>query len=326
MSSKELGTTLMPGPAVSICIPTFDRLPFLQEAVASARGQSVSDVEILVGDDGDSAELRRWCLSEAAVDARLRYLKTPQRLRLAGNWNFLAREARGEFVALIGDDDRLLPHFAERLLRHAKANVDVVFSNHFLIDERGNRLVAESRAITRQYFRDTLRPGTLDYPQIVTWKNSVPISASILRTDMVRRLGFKEDLNTPEIELFVRLAAQGGYFVHLDDYLSEYRIHPGSETAAGLKIDRLVEYLASIAVSPEVEATKRALLGPMAIRGVDIRLARGDVQGARSLLRSGYYPRPTTARTLAQRLVLALPDRAVSWVSPMLAARRLLLR
>src|SRR6185437_4193375 len=173
--AEGFGTTLMPGPAVSICIPTFDRLPFLKEAVASARGQSVSDIEILVGDDGDSAELRRWCLSEAAADPRLRYLKTPRRLRLAGNWNFLAREARGEFVTLIGDDDRLLPHFAERLLREVNATVDVVFSNHFLIDEEGNRLL-ESRETTQRYSRDTLRPGVLDYPQIVTWKNSVPIS------------------------------------------------------------------------------------------------------------------------------------------------------
>lgn len=320
------GATLMPGPAVSICIPTFDRLTFLKEAVASARGQSISDIEILIGDDGDSAELRRWCLSEAVADPRLRYLKTPRRLRLAGNWNFLAREARGEFLALIGDDDRLLPEFAERLLREVKGTVDVVFSNHFLIDEQGNRLMAESRATTRRYSRDTLPSGALEHPEITTWKNSVPISASILRADMVRRLGFKEDLNTPEIELFVRLAAQGGRFVHVEDYLCEYRIHPRSETSAGLKIDRLVEYLAPIAVSPEVEATKRALLDPMTIRGVGIRLARGDVQGARSLLRSSYYPRSMTARTLAQRILLALPDRVVSRVAPALAARPRLFR
>ena len=135
----------MQTPRVSICIPTVDRLPYLRESVASAQSQSLRALEILIGDDGDSDELRMWALGAAAADERVRYLKTPRRLGLAGNWNFLAELATGEFLTIIGDDDRLLPEFAERLLHETTNEVAVVFSNHYVIDGTGRRLLDASR-------------------------------------------------------------------------------------------------------------------------------------------------------------------------------------
>jgi glycosyltransferase involved in cell wall biosynthesis len=313
----------MSPPAVSICIPTFDRLAFLQEAVTSARAQSLANIEIVISDDGHSTGLRDWCLSQVAVDGRVRYYKTPRRLGLAGNWNFLANMAAGDFLVLMGDDDRLLPCFVERLL--ATADADVVFSNHYLIDENGRRLHYESQLATRRYSREGLRPGAVEDPQMTVWKNSVPMSSSIVRTSEVRRLGFKEDINTPELELFVRLASDGGRFVFVGDYLAEYRVHAGSETSTGLKIDRLAEYLEQIDVSAKAEPIKRALVGAMLVRGVGIRLARGDVPGARALRASRSYPRVDNFRSLAQRLLLALPDaKAAAFYKFLLSCRQAL--
>ena len=103
----------------------------------------------MVGDDGCSAELREWTEGVAATDPRVRYLKAPQRVGLAGNWNFVAAHARGEFVTIIGDDDRLLPDFAGQMLSQATASVAVVFANHYVIDSTGRR-AADASAITRR--------------------------------------------------------------------------------------------------------------------------------------------------------------------------------
>ena len=150
----------MKAPRISICIPTVDRLGYLRESVASAQAQGLNELEILIGDDGDSRELREWALATAAADRRVRYLKMPQRLGLAGTWNFLAGSAAGEFITVIGDDDRLLPRFAERLLCETTSEVAVVFSNHYVIDGTGRRLVDASRDIAHQYGRDALSPGS----------------------------------------------------------------------------------------------------------------------------------------------------------------------
>jgi glycosyltransferase involved in cell wall biosynthesis len=309
---------------LTICIPTFDRLGYLREAVASARAQTLRDIEILIGDDGDSPELRSWCLSQSAEDPRVRYEKTPGRLRLAGNWNFLAGRARAEYVTLMGDDDRLLPSFAERLIEMAQttaqAPIAVVFANHYMIDTHGERLINESHETTRRYGRARLRDGVVERVQSVVWGNAIAISASIVRREDVVRLGFKNDINTPELELFARMASQGARFAFVNDYLAEYRTHLGSETSSGLTIDRLAEYLEVVDVPSEVEPAKRQCLQAMLVRGVGIRLGRGDVEGARSLRDSRYYPRTLMdARVWAQRLILTLPD---SLVPPVYASLR----
>jgi glycosyltransferase involved in cell wall biosynthesis len=274
--------------------------------VASAQAQRFRDLEILIGNDGDAAELIDWAKASAAADPRVRYLKTPRRLGLAGNWNFLAEHARGEFIAIIGDDDRLLPDFAERLLLREAADVAAIFSNHYVIDAAGQRLAEASAAITREYGRDRLPDGRLEDPAAAVWRNSIPMSACAIRASAVRRLQFKPDINTPEIEFFARLALESPVFVFVPEYLAEYRSHAGSATANGLTLDRLAEYLEPIDVAAGIEPIKRALLGPMVTAGVGIRLARGDAAGARRLAMSRY--RAAGLRPLLQRASLSLPD------------------
>jgi GT2 family glycosyltransferase len=297
-------------PRLSICIPTVGRLAYLKEAVASARAQTLADIEILIGDNSDSPEIETWAASQMAGDERLRYAKTPRRLGMSENWNFIVGHARAEYVCLLGDDDRLLPTFAERLMREVTDGVAVVFSNHYLIDEDGRRLDDESRALTARYARAELRSGVLEQPGRSVWRGAVAISASITRTEVMRRLGFKTDINTPELELFVRVVNEGGRFTFVDEYLAEYRVHLQSATSRGLTIDRLAEHLERVVVSDDLEPIKRSCLAAMLVAGVGIRLASGDVAGARVLARSRYYPRGSAdRRVVAHRIVLMLPDR-----------------
>lgn len=280
---------------VTIAIPTLERLHYLKEAVASARAQEHTRVEILIGDDGRDESLRRWCLGQAASDERVRYMRHERRLGLAGNWNALAGAARGEYLVIIGDDDRLLPRFVSALLEAATPNTSVVFSNHHLIDGRGRRLEAETAECTRTYARDALAAGPVADTAAVVWRNSVPICASLIRAEDVRRLRFKEDLNTPEIELFIRLANEGRAFTFVPDYLSEYRTHPHSATAAGLRSERLAPYLMRLPAPAGAETYKRRFMAPLLADAVSRSLQRGDREAARGFLRSDYYPRPRFA-------------------------------
>jgi glycosyltransferase involved in cell wall biosynthesis len=277
---------------VSIAIPTLERLNYLKEAVASACAQTHRRVEILIGDDGRDESLREWCLNQVGADARIRYLRNERRLGLAGNWNALADAARGEYLVIIGDDDRLLPRFVSALLRASAPHTSVVFSNHYLIDESGRRLEAESVECTRAYARDALPEGRVNDAAAVVWRNSVPVCASLIRTDDVRRLRFKEDLNTPEIEFFIRLANEGAEFTFTPEYLSEYRTHPKSATASGLLSERLAPYLIPLPAPSGAEKYKRRFMAPLLADAVGRSLQRGDRETARDFLRSSYYPWP----------------------------------
>ena len=275
---------------VTIAIPTYDRLEYLKEAVASARTQTHGEIEILIGDDGTSREIEEWSMAISSLDSRVRYQRNQRNLGMADNWNALADAARGEFIVIIGDDDRLLPNFVESLVKLIHADVSVAFSNHFLIDSDGRRLAQESVAWTSRYHRDRLPAGFVADVAACVWNNSVPISAALMRTRDVQRLRFKADLNTPEIEFFARLANEGAQFVFTPDYLVEYRTHPASATTSGLRSEALAARLCDIPVPADVEPIKREFMAGVLVDAVSRCLSRGDREAAHEFLRSAYYP------------------------------------
>ena len=48
------------------------------------------------------------------------------------------------------------------------------------------------------------------------------------------------------------------------------------------------------------------------VGGVGVRLGRGDVEGARALRESRYYPRSMSLRSLSERLIMMLPATLVA--------------
>jgi glycosyltransferase involved in cell wall biosynthesis len=295
-------------PLATICIPTHFRLNYLKEAVAAARAQTLQNIEIIISDDGVVDEIKSWGESIAREDSRVRFRKNAQKLGMGGNWNACVEAARGEWIVIQGDDDRLLPTFCESLLAIAGPDSKVLFSNHYVIDEHGARSEQESREWTRRYQRDGLARGQVpDAPRCV-WKNSVPMTASLIRADVFKRLGIRQGLNSPEIELFARIAAEGGRFDHEPAYLAEFRSHGQSATAEGLFSERLVQHLEPIYVPASVEETKRSFMEPLVRDAVDRLLRTGERARAIELMRSRYYPkRLTDPALLAQALAARTP-------------------
>jgi GT2 family glycosyltransferase len=287
-------------PLVSIIIPTFDRPRYLQEAIDAALAQTYANIEVLVFDNGSLDETRAVGEDAARRDPRVRFRRNERNLGMSGNFNALASAARGEFLVAMGDDDRLLPEFVGRLVEVMRPDVRVAFSNHYLIDSGGRRLEPESIAYSRRYGRDTLPAGLLQNPEAAAWRQSVPMSASLLRTADMQRLRFREDLNTPDAEFFIRLATEGAGYVFLPDYLMEYRVHLGAETVSGLWSEQLVECLTPLKVKPEIEPYKRQFLTPMVVNAVSRCLQQGNMEMARKFLRNEYYPRRRRTGTIGK--------------------------
>lgn len=287
-------------PLVSIIIPTFDRPQYLSEAIDAALAQTYRNLEVLVFDNGTTEETLSVARQATQRDERFRFQRHERNLGMSANFNALADAARGKFVVAIGDDDRLLPEFVARLVAVMEPAVGVAFSNQYLIDASGRRLEERSKTHTRRYGRDMLPAGVVENADAAAWQVSIPMSASLLRTADLRRLRFREDLNTPDADFFIRLAQEGAAFCFVPDYLMEYRVHSGAETAGGLWNEQLVECLTPYEVRPEIEPLKRQFLAPLVVNAVSRCLQRGDMPKARSLLRNKYYPGRATSAAGSQ--------------------------
>ncbi len=95
-------------PKVSVLIPVFNGGRYLAECLASIVAQDFRGLEILIADDGSTDDSLEVIRNFAARDARIRWWKNERNLGLAGNSNACLREARGEYVKFVHQDDLLL--------------------------------------------------------------------------------------------------------------------------------------------------------------------------------------------------------------------------
>jgi glycosyltransferase involved in cell wall biosynthesis len=309
-----------PKVTVGITIYSADRLPYLREAIASAQEQTYENFEIVISDDGTSSDVYRFCSTLSEIDRRVRYFRNASRQGIAGNWNSILEKADGEYVLIIGDDDRLLPRCLEWLMSTGGRH-DVLFGNHFVIDDAGKRVGGED--FTEKYGRAALSDGPLTEPLEIISRNGIPICAALIKLSTARAYLFDRKLNTPEQEFFFRLAVAGATFAFTPAYVSEYRTHQLSETVAGLWIDRHVAAMLRVEVPIARRHWKRIMIHQYIIAAVLMAIANNEPKLARRFVWSGYLPfRRRLFSSVAAALAAHLPKGLAQRI-PYIKRRRL---
>lgn len=109
---------------LTVAIPFYSRLDFMKRAITSVLRQSSPDWELLVCDDS-TPRLGAKDIVDAFRDDRIRYLRNPNRLGMARNWNRCLDMARTDLVTILHGDDELLPGYCEQMIvadaRHPNA-------------------------------------------------------------------------------------------------------------------------------------------------------------------------------------------------------------
>lgn len=90
---------------VSVLMLTFDRPQFVGRAIASVLAQGFPAWELIVvhdgGDEAVVSAMRRW----TDTDPRIRYFRRTDKGNIANASNFGLARARGDYVAILDDDD-----------------------------------------------------------------------------------------------------------------------------------------------------------------------------------------------------------------------------
>ncbi len=123
-------------PLVSIVIPAFNPR-FFQAALQSALDQTWQHLEIIITDDCPSDEIRQIVNGMTVPDRlSLRYQRNPARLGFVANLSVAVAQARGVFIKVLCDDDRLfascIHQQVQALMEHD--DVNLVLCQRFLVD------------------------------------------------------------------------------------------------------------------------------------------------------------------------------------------------
>lgn len=227
---------------VSICIPTYNGVEYLEQCIESAMRQSYEAIEILLVDDKSGDDTVAICHRLAKQDSRIRVVQNEVNLGLVGNWNRCIELAQGQWIKFLFQDDLLHPQCVAKLMREAQARrmKFIACQRDFLFDES---IGSELRAIyerNRQVIHDFLMPSRGATPSEFSTRivnrinnNYVGEPTSVL----IHKSVFNDyGLFNPELtqlcdlEFWVRLASHEGV-AFVPEPLATFRVH-GSATSA----------------------------------------------------------------------------------------------
>jgi glycosyltransferase involved in cell wall biosynthesis len=104
-------------PTLSIVIPSHNRALDLIQVLDDLRRQTAPPFEIVVNDDcSDATELKLIKRYVQKYAHQIRFYENKKNLGLAGNSNEAVRRARGMYVTIVNNDDRVSPYYVERIL------------------------------------------------------------------------------------------------------------------------------------------------------------------------------------------------------------------
>ena len=116
-------------PLVSVIVPVYNNEAYLPQCLDSIVTQTLSDIEIILVNDGSTDQAGEICKEYAAGDSRIRFLdqenRGPSSARNAG-----LEVAKGEHIGFVDSDDWIEPHMYERLVQIAtEHDCDIVWAN-----------------------------------------------------------------------------------------------------------------------------------------------------------------------------------------------------
>jgi glycosyltransferase involved in cell wall biosynthesis len=150
-------------PAISVCIPTYQRARQLPTAIGSVLGQTRQDFEIIVSDDASTDETASVVASFG--DRRIRYRRNRDRLGIAENRNRCLDLARGRYIAWLDSDDAWCPQMLEQQSRVLDTwpGVALAHGAFHVMDGTGRRLADWPMPAER----DAITPGPVAFRELV---------------------------------------------------------------------------------------------------------------------------------------------------------------
>ena len=208
------------GPLVSVFMPVYNGEPYLADAIASVLGQTLTDLELVIVENGSTDGSRETARRAGRHDRRVRVIEHPRPLGIVGAANAGVAATRAPLVARQDQDDLSHRSRLERQVAALDRAPDAVAVGTLCdgIDGAGRRIRPRDR--WRLVGRRALPP----FPHG---------SACVRRRAFDQVGGYREHTyHWEDVDLFLRLARVGPVLV-LPEALYRYRFHARSLTTTG---------------------------------------------------------------------------------------------
>ena len=213
----------MAKPTVSIITAAWTRAQYIGIGIQSAIDQTFQDWELIIVDDGSPDNTAQVVAEWQKKDKRIKYIRLEHVGRIAVVSNAGLREAQGEFVAILDDDDYWIDKYKlEKQVTFLRDHPDYIACGGFftVVDAEGKETARLTKPVTDEAIR-----------KVMLSANGIANSTSMFRRahagfydetmpqfadwDFYLRLGTMGKLyNFPEYFLAYRMWRKGSSFVN----------------------------------------------------------------------------------------------------------------
>lgn len=186
---------------ISVIITTYNRPNLLKCAVQSVLKQTFKDFELIIIDD---------CSSNRPVDFKnVRYIQHKENKGIAASRNTGIRQAKGQYIAFLDDDDEWLPEKLQKqivLIESSKA--DVVYCDNIIVSEN-DRVIGKGKPEIKGNIRSEIIKKGL---------STIPSSCLFKKRSLETINGFDENLKSHiDHDIWMKMAKNN----YTADYVDE---------------------------------------------------------------------------------------------------------
>ena len=190
-------------PELSIIVPIYKVEKYLDECIQSILGQTFTDLELILVDDGSPDACPQMCDAAAEQDSRVRVIHQKNGgLSAARNTGIEA--ARGNWLGFVDSDDFVAPDFYEKLYNAAvNADADCAVCSVQLTHEDGSRMDTppQWKAYGGGYTGEEIL-------KTITWQDNVPYLVAwnkLYRREVFRTLRYPVGRINEDVFVFAEL-------------------------------------------------------------------------------------------------------------------------
>lgn len=171
-------------PRVTVGVPVYNGARTISEALHALLNQTYRDTEFLVSDNASTDATADIVREIAHADPRVRLVVQPCNMGANGNYSYVAKHARGEFLKWSSASDWCAPTFIERCVETLDANPDAVVAVPRTRFFEGSRDNATDSKGDIAILGDRPSVRLMDWYERTTWNNALN---GLIRLDALRK-------------------------------------------------------------------------------------------------------------------------------------------
>ncbi|MCC0674219.1 glycosyltransferase [Clostridioides sp. ES-S-0145-01] len=223
-------------PLVSVLIPTYNETHFFKQALESAINQTYKKIEIIIGDDSTTVEVRHLVEKYLNKCDNITFINNNGPLGEKGKNNMenLFKLSNGEYISYLMHDDLYNPDRIEKMMTYFQndKSIALVTSSRNYIDEDNNLIDVLSLNADKNLKikgKDAIKYIACALYNFIGEPTTAIFKKNLINNDEIMDLNGNQITCLGDISIWVKVLLQGD-MIFLHESLSSFRSHKNQNT------------------------------------------------------------------------------------------------